>query len=427
MDINYLNYLSNSNLQLIQNWDLTLSPIVQTIFRKTISPEPEWWIGSAKLIKSPIGSFYSEKSSTAAGTSIYPKEALLRTVGEAIERYSSTNSHLVDEIVALKINEDLGFIRCADFEDTVPAYKKQGITKEVEHTQVIKLVDNTFSYLPFEYVHLGFIRFKKQFMHTSPISTGCAFFYDRETAIWKGICEVVERDAMMRLWATKGFAIPIDPYQNNDYSLQTRLSRIKNSGLKIFLYEISSVINLPVMYAILEGKEFPYHCVGASCSADPLDAVNKAIDEAISIRVMAKANQFSMASDYDYSNFNWVNRLEKHMELYANWKDTPAFDFLKKNVKLPVPLSQLSNEKQYLKIPKNAVELTEIAKIFRLKGYDIYWKDISIEEVKQFGYVIKVVIPQMIPLSQSYECRWLDAFTETHLKKDLNFFPHPFA
>lgn len=428
MEFNNIDFLQESKIASINNWDKKLAPVTYSMFKKTNSPEPDWWVGSAKLVKSPIGIFYSDNISASAGTSIFPKEALLRTVGETLERYSSTNSHLTDQVYPMFVNEQLGFVRCADFEKTAKSYKRDGLTEEIEHSKVVRLIDGGEEYLPFEYLHLGFIRFDKRFMHTPPISTGCAFYYDTNTAIWKGICEVVERDAMMRLWYTKGKAVKINTNHIKDYALYTRIKKIRDAGLKLHLFEISSTINLPVVFAILEGSVFPYNCVGASCSSDIVSAISKAIDESVSIRIMANWNRYESKENYDYEDFSWVNRLEKHMELYANWKDTPAFDFLTKDSGVEIiDLEDLIKQNRYLKAPENHDELIEMAKLFKNKGFDIYWKDITIDEVKRFGHVIKVVIPQMIPLSQAYECRWLGAFTERQLNDVLNPYPHPFA
>jgi ribosomal protein S12 methylthiotransferase accessory factor len=427
MNVSSLDFLKDLAISNIGQWEQKLSPVTFSVFKKTNPPEPEWWVGSAKLTRSPVGIFYSDDVSASAGTSIFPREAMLRTIGETIERYSSTNSHLTDTVYARHVKEDLGFVRCAPFEQTLDSFKRNGIKDPIEHSRVTRLVDGSEEYLPFEYIHLGFIRYNKRFMHTSPISTGCAFYYDVNTAIWKGICEVVERDAMMRLWHTRGRATRISTNNVMDYSVHTRLKRIRNAGLTIHLYEISSVVNLPVVFAILEGPSFPYNCVGAACNADLNSAISKALDEAVSIRIMANWNHFLSKENYDYEDFKWVNRLEKHMELYANWKDTPAFDFLKKDQGPAVDIDTMTRTRSYMKAPTGSEGLVAIAEEFRSKGFDIYWKDVTVEEVRQFGHVIKVVIPQMIPLSQAHECRWLEPFMTDHTESTINHYPHPFA
>lgn len=427
MNINYFSYHAPEKLKNFLQWSERLGPVTFSVMKKTSPPEPEWWVGSAKLVKSPIGLFYTKNISASAGTSIYPEEALVRTVGETIERYSSMNSHLIDTIYPQIIDEGLGFVRCGDFETCQPSFKRNGIPNEVEHSVMKKLADDSSVYIPYEYVHLGFMRFYANVMHTTPISTGCSFFYDINTSIWKSICEVVERDAMMRLWYARETPVKISLTGIKDEALRLRKKRIYDAGLKLHLFEISSIINIPVFYAIVEGAEFPYFCVGASSDSDPFRAAIKAIDEAISIRVMANWNHFEATNAHDLTDFTWVNKLEKHMELYANWKNSEAFDFLLKQNIPEVNISMLSSQKDWLHTPSNYDDLTNIAKHFQKRGFDIYWKDITIPEVKEFGVVTKVVIPQMIPLSQAYSCRWLEPFSELYNTGKLNPYPHPFS
>jgi ribosomal protein S12 methylthiotransferase accessory factor YcaO len=250
MNFNYLNHFVEGELRNFLKWNDQFGPVTYSILKKTSPPEPEWWIGSAKLGNCPIGLFYTNNISASAGTSIYPEEAMLRTVGETIERYSSMNSHLIDKFEPRIIDETLGFVRCADFENSEPTFKKNGIPKPVEHTLVEKLIDGTHVYMPYEYVHLGFTRFDAKIMHTTSISTGCSFYYDTITAIWKSICEVVERDAMMRLWYPRLKACRVRFNGLVDEGLSIRCKRIKDAGLKLHVFEISSVIDIPVFGCI---------------------------------------------------------------------------------------------------------------------------------------------------------------------------------
>jgi len=262
MAYNYLDTITSGTLKKVNNWDQKLAPVTASTLKKLSFPEPAWWLGSVQLGKSPTGIFFTDNPLASAGTSIFPKEALMRTVGETLERYSSTNSHIIDTAYVRQVNEQLGFVRCADFEPTLSSFKANGISKEIEHSKVTRLLDGSDEYLPYEYVHLGFFRIDKQLMHTTPISTGCAFYYDRLTAIWKGICEVVERDAMMRLWYTQSRPIKINMKNILDYTLYARLKKIKDVGLKVHVFEISSTVGIPVIYAIIQGAHYPYYCVG---------------------------------------------------------------------------------------------------------------------------------------------------------------------
>jgi len=301
---------------------------------------------------------------------------------------------------------------------------------QLDHSKVTRLTTGEEHYIPSEQVHLGIVRANRSFVQTMPISTGCAFFYDQDTAIWKGLCEYVERDAMMRFWHLKRIPTKIDiSSYTDDYDLKVRLRRVKNSGLNLHLFEISEAVNIPTVYAVLESDVFPYYCVGASANSDLQSAAKKAIDEVVSIKMMAIWNGFDSYKDFDDKNFSWVNHLEAHMGLYANWKDCPAFDFFMDKCELASFEDLLS--KNWLKTPRNRAELIENAKQVESKGFTVLWKDITTSDILKYGSVVKVIVPEMIPLSQNFSARWLDNLVDTDSPDfdmdSINPYPHPFS
>jgi thiazole/oxazole-forming peptide maturase SagD family component len=227
---------------------------------------------------------------------------------------------------------------------------------------------------------------------------------------------------MMRFWSQRNTPIKIDIDSITEIEFREQIKRIKEKGLTIDLFEISSVIPIPTVYAVLRGAVFPYTCVGASSNIDIVESCTKAVDEAISIYLMANWNGFQKEK-IDTESFHWVNRLEKHMELYANWENTPAFDFFI-NMTETMTIQNLISHKKWLKKDLSLVKLSEY---FKNKGFDIFWKDITVTDVKEFGVVIKVIIPQMIPLSQTFKARWLMAFADKMLPQDINPYPQPFS
>jgi thiazole/oxazole-forming peptide maturase SagD family component len=422
MEYNHLDFIGIENIQLINNWETSYNPFKLSHIKRTDSDQPDWYIASIKMANNPIGSINSRNLNASAGTSIYFEEALIRSTGEALERYSSINYFYIDKAYFLNIDQNKGFVRCADIENAPKGFKKNGILEKIEHTQVINLIDNSIDYLPFETVHLGFIREKTLGSYYPSISTGCAFYNNEVTAIFKGICEVVERDAVMKWWYlnfnnTK--KINIDTIYN--YDVTERIRRIKEKNLEIHIFEISEIENFPVIFCLIKGNEFPYACFGGSCDTDIEKAIIKAIDEAISIRIMSKWTGIKPITNT--LNFDWVNKLEDHMELYANWENSPIIDTL---VSMDHAVVDVAEYPKKIKV-NNFDDLQKMAISFKEKGFDIYFKDLTLPEVSKLGKVIKVVIPQMIPLSQSFSTRWLDTLLENKSIEEINPYPQPFS
>jgi ribosomal protein S12 methylthiotransferase accessory factor len=373
MRINYLDFLNNPKLIDIQNWRKKLSPIVGGFLSNSPEGEPDWWIGSVSLGNNPIGLFYRKQVQFAAGASIFIEEAITRTTGEVIERYASLNSYFSDKDIALKaVDPSLDFVRCLDTEPCYPYFKQLNIEQPIEHTTVINLVTDEKEFVPVEHIHLGFIRKNPEEMVTSPVSTGCAFHSNKLTAIWSGICEVVERDALMRFWYTRAIPNKININSISDYALKIRVTRIKNKKLKLHLFEISQNISIPTILAVIQSDKFPYFCVGASTNTNILNAINKAIDEAISIRTMAKWNNYKRET-LQTDDFSWVNSLVKHMDLYANWNSKIAFNFFIDNSP-EMCIDSLKDSKDWLPTPDTESQLKENMKRIQEKGFTFFGK-----------------------------------------------------
>ena len=410
----------------INVWQGKLSPFVQHFVNKTSHNEPDWYVSSIKLGNLPIGYIKGSNSNASAGSSINKKEAIIKSIGEGLERYCLSNYFTIDEKFMRFVDETKSYVRCAEFEKSPKSFKINGITEKIEHSLVVNLLNNDIDYIPFEYVYLGFIRNPKIGMHTASISSGCAFYPDEITCIWKGICEIVERHVFMESWHLNFKGIKrILPEGISKSSFRERYKRIKEKGIAVNLFEISNEFDIPVVFAIISSDFFPYCACGISCNENILYATNKSIDEAISLRAMAIWNGYK--KEINKESFEWVNKLEDHMELYANWKNSPIMkSLINMNCDI-LDLNKYKSKKKYKNITSKE-DLQKISFDFKQKGYDIFYKDITMPEVEQMGKVFKVIIPQMIPLSQSYKTRWLDYFVKKGINlKTINIFPQPFS
>ena len=123
-------------------------------------------------------------------------------------------------------------------------------------------------------------------------------------------------------------------------------------------------------------------------------------------------------------DFGWVKTLEDHMVLYANWKDSPIINtIMNKNsntvlmtdYNMPVRLETMDD------LRTTAVRLHQ-------EGFDVYYKDLTLDEVRPIGMVYRVMIPQMMPLTQYDNVRWLSALlTDGRTISDINPYPQPFS
>jgi ribosomal protein S12 methylthiotransferase accessory factor len=401
-------------------------------------PEPAYWLFGAELARTPIGSWFSEGGPTgAAGTSIDPEEALVRCLGEVAERYSALTAP-IDGILRRVDPELMARLpRCAPDERCPPTFRGEMPESPVTHVPITRLVDGASVEIPAGYVHQAF-QTRGEPLLTTPISTGLAFDPSLETAIWRGLCEVAERDAMMLTWWKRRPAPEIDMSLRSKAGathlpahLVDRLERLEAASLRARFFDITTDFGIPTVFCVLESEKFPYRIVGACCRDDLGAACTKALDEAVAVRqVVGDPDAFTPRS---LQEFDWITQLDEHAQLYAHGHLTHAFDFLLETCTAPTSFADTAARPD-LRQPNWSQDLHAAARDLEAIDLTVLWADVTAPELDGLGRVVKVVVPEMIPLSQLHSARWLATPRLARPANDIEFqtasfnpFPHPFA
>lgn len=404
-------------------------PILNLSGIRQSHPEPNWWIYQSELAR-PIGCHFLKEPLSVSGVSIDGSEALRRNLGEAAERYCAFNALELAETKILPLaSSQLSFPLCARDEPCSSHFKQLPLDKDVTHSQVVQLANNQKTWIPAMFVHLSFQPPEGEPVVTAPISTGLAFASRLHDAIWSALCEVAERDAMMICWwhqlCLPHIAIDLDAVPN---PLAERLFRLEQAGLVTQLFDISTDFKVPSVFCLMKGNSYPYYTVGAGVSCDAVLACTKAIDEAMAGRhsLIRSARVDSPSRE----NFEWVKSLEDHCTLYADWPDTPAFDFLTIKNENVIQFSDFA-QKDWWPRPNNMIELQELAARLADQGLTVLYSDLTLPEVQSYGSCIKVVVPEMVPMSARHISRWLACrrLIDASNKKETSVFnpyPHPF-
>ena len=421
MEINFRKLIKIPGFDKFDKWDNEPNPFRQFKCKSLRGEDPKWFVSSLILANNPIGSICAPHLGGAAGSSIYLEDSITSCVCEGFERYSSINYFMKDTPYMQTVDYSKGYIRCADEENAPVSFKKNGVMIPIEHTKVFRLIDDTPDYLPYELVHLGFKKTDVNKLFFSPVSTGCAFQTDKAHALKRGLEEVIERHALMSWWYNNDRREKtINLADCIDFDVHERIERLQAKDIYMRLLEISPIKGFPVVFCMLQSNKFPYFSCGASCNTDIIHAIIKSIDEAVSIRYMS---EFMGRKNVITNNFTWIKNLEDHMTLYSNWKDSPVIQTIMNKQ------SKQLNFNDYHIIKLDTMDDLRIQAI-RLKqlGYDAYYKDLTIDEIKPVGMVYRVVIPQMIPLTQYNNIRWLSSLlTNGKTLADINPYPQPFS
>lgn len=418
---------------MVLDWiDARFGPVTSLRGRRMNAPEPAYWLFGADLARTPVGSWFSAVGQTgAAGTSVDADEALVRCLGELAERYSALTAPI--DGTRRPVDPDLMALlpRCADDEDCPPSLRGRPPDVPVTHAPMTRLTDGAGIDVPAGYAHLAFQAVDEPVVAT-PISTGLAFDPAVHTAVWRGLCEVAERDAMMLTWWLRRAAPEID-VQSDSAAVPTRLvdrlDRLAAVRLRARFFDITTDFGVPTVFCVLDGDEFPRRIVGACCRTDLGTACAKALDEAVAVRQAVRGPEaFDVVS---HTDFAWITELEHHAKLYAHGHLPEAFDFLLARGENPVPFAEIAKRHTSAQ-PDSWADLVSVAGDLHAAGLTVLWTDVTAPELDGVGRVVKVVVPEMVPLSQWHRARWLATPRLTQggggsTAAAFNPYPHPFA
>lgn len=415
----------NSGTALIDN---RFGPIIQAQKTRIGDSEPRWWLATTQLARHPIGNIFTESPATGAGTSLDPDEAVTRAIGESLERYCSLNSHLDLITTRLRHTSLLGrWPRCAQDE---PAH---GVCREIppDHTLTFvkarRVIDDSTHFIPAGFAAMGFQPVPPEPIVAHSISTGLAFHPRRSAAIWNGLCEVIERDAVMSAWWIHRPLHEIDP-TGAPHNVTRRLRRLHACGMNARIFDITTELAVPTVFCVLTSDRYPHLVVGAATKASPAAACAKALDEVVSMRIALRADD----DHADRTPAAQPDNLVDHARYYAQTQDHPAFDFIAPGITEPICYPEFAGRQIDHPNDDNALRRA----IARIEHHDVtaLWVDLTTPEVQPMGTVARVVVPEAIPLSPRDDTRWLA--TNRLLRKAgagrasrdvFTSYPHPFA
>jgi ribosomal protein S12 methylthiotransferase accessory factor len=236
------------------------------------------------------------------------------------------------------------------------------------------------------------------------ISTGQASGFSLESALIRGICEVVERDAFTIGWLNR-LPLPELDIESDPKVRETYYERFARRNLEYRLYRMISDVPIPTVLCLVVdyATDPPMICTGGAASLDPVEATLKALIEAAQTREWAKFMGRQKRPVIIENNYSNITDFEKHVFLYAYGDMMEAVQFLLREDSM-IPISDLprvlaTDERDCLE--RLVAEIDHI-------GQEVLYVDLTTPDVEQCGYrVAKVLIPQMQPLEGDHTHRFL--------------------
>lgn len=429
--------LKNSFFEKASKFVVDNPKIIKSLFKiKNYNDEPQLYQYCSQFIDKQSQKL--SKESIASGTSFNKNRALLKLLGETIERYAlGINSN--KNFIYKSFNQIVSSQKMAYDPNKLAAFPlyKRGVKVDLSDTKLHwiegkSLVTNKNTFIPAQLVFVPYLHQRSEFILQMPMSTGAAAGESLTDAIYRGVCEVIERDSFMI------------HYFNEINSPKINLNSIKNRyfhkikhileryNLKLYVNDITTDIDIPAVISILidQTGKGPAVSVGLKAGFNIVEDIIGSIEEALMVRSWVRDEFIYLKPKYK------KNKLIRTIEDRANFwfpKDTIKYlsFWLKNNNKI--------KPRYFLGLKSTEDKLSEIIKILKKKQIDIIYVDLTYPDVKSSGAkVVKVIIPALQPLflDDKYPYFSFDRLYQTPVKMglfnkikerdELNKIPHPF-
>lgn len=350
-----------------------------------------------------------------AASSIDPKRAIMKAVGESIERYCPAHFKYEDFVLAAYNDLDSEAVHPSDFalfsekqyaEPDFPFTRPTEATPmrwvsaySISHDRPI-LVPASTVYIPYY-----FDRLYEPQTHI-PISTGLACGSNLAPAVYKAILEVIERDAFMIMWQNQLPCARIDLSTVHDPFIESILNEVRILPVDCQAYLIPSDIEVPVILVLLRSTtgHLPHTVMGISVDLDPKKALMLALEEICLSWVGMKRYALSEKDFKPAENYQNIKNLDLHGLAHAAAPDLgKSLEFLNPSGK------QISFQDIKNKFDENMVmNIRCLVDKLNEKNLNVIVKDLTTVDIDDVGFkVVRAVVPGMQPLDINFARRYL--------------------
>ncbi len=369
-----------------------------------------------------------------------PREALIKTIGEAVERQAQSVYDYKKFKIA-KFSELRNVLDPLSFAG--PSLNQRG-QKGWERWRIEN--DSNFRWIKARSVVTGKkiwvpaqLAYLPYHFHNDPgepiinwpITTGAAAGLTEEDAMIRGICEVIERDAFIITYLNKLSPPKVD-LENSGEFLAKIAAEFKKYFLELNIYALPTDAPVAVMLAVISDLTgfLPAICVGAKAHADPFRAAKGAALEAFHVRIGCKMMLERRTPEKDYSK---IRNPGDHVLFWSQNERKGDLDFLNKNGKLiSIRQNERTNE-------NTQDSLNNLINFFKQNNLEAIWADLTPKHFRKTGIFIgKAIIPKFQPLfmderfpyyggERLYKLPVLLGYLQGPLSEDeFNKLPHPF-
>ncbi len=313
------------------------------------------------------------------------------------------------------------------------SYEQFTINTSIRWTFAFSLSREMPILVPSELVYLNYARHPAEHSICAKVSTGAACGLSLSDAIVRGICEVVERDAIMVMWLNR-HPCPRIEIDTDDSFASLLQRRFRSDHFPFTLFWITNDIPIHTCLAIVSDSNGGQNRLfaGSAAHLDPQVAIIKALLEAHQIRYWFGLDLRNSPLIKDAEE---VNTISQHALYYAQQDRSYLLDFLLSSVNT-IRYSELANYEH----PSRTINLQTCLQFCAHAGVEVIVADLTRDDIRETGLrVIRAIAPGMVPLtfrngeiplacSRIYEVPVRLGWRDRPIEQDaINRHPHPIA
>lgn len=351
-----------------------------------------------------------------SGYGIYRDEAIIRLLGEGVERYAlfTANLYFEEKLKYASYNQlkekypnnviPFEYVKIYSDEDC-NKLNSIGILENITEDDILSwvLLPSLFDrekeyYVPAQNFFLSHIirREKKEKVFIGGFSKGSASHKNIKLALKSAIIEIVECDACMIKWYTESKVkeVVIDDDVVNE-TINTILRDI-DYKIRVFDYTIDKKLGYVFTVMLINKSEkSPYIVVGASSGLNPKKVIYRAFMEALAILTLNINGPLSMPADYLETKYQ-----KTYLNLDSNVNYWASLDDKDKKLKF---INSKVTEKIELRKYKNLEENTDLEYLFNglynISKYAVYLDITPTEIADKDLHVMRVYVPELVQMS----------------------------
>lgn len=404
------------------------------------SDEPQAYIFNLCVLnlKKYSDGYYKKNDPHSTGASLEIDKALIKVIAEILERFAcycyrekelTTATHLE---LKESVDPQLFSLFSEELKKEYPRFKIKN-TSKLSWKKGNRLDNDKNVYLPAQLIYINYRYKKNEPIIQYPSSNGSAGGFSKKEAIYKGIMEQIEREAVLIYFLNKlkPKHIILNTIKNSKF--KKLYQQVKKYNLELSILDIATDLTIPIYLAIITDptKIGVPISIGSKADLSNEKALVGAVEEAIQTRSWLRKVYETNKKKYKVGNkFDIQKILDRGMYWY-NYDLLDTLDFFLNTEGKAFIDSGFKEEEidnKYLKIKEILIK----------NNIDMYYVDVTPSDIRKFNFfVIKTLSPQIMPLyfDEKYpyfNCRRLydvpvrlDYHNKIKQESELNQVPHP--